>query len=93
MRHLSDKYINEIKEKRSEFRKNTQKLIEDGIQQGEFKQGLHPDIITMGILGITNWSYYWFNPDGEQSEEQVVEIFVNMILNGIYKMAAFTTEK
>jgi len=30
MRHLSDKYINEIKEKRSEFRKNTQKLIEDG---------------------------------------------------------------
>jgi AcrR family transcriptional regulator len=85
MRHLSEKYINEIKEKRSEFRKNTQKLIEDGIQQGEFKQGLPPDIITMGILGITNWSYYWFNPDGEVSEEQVVEIFVNMILNGIYK--------
>ncbi|MBT2658181.1 TetR family transcriptional regulator [Bacillus sp. ISL-18] len=85
MRHLSDKYINEIKEKRTEFRKNTQKLIEDAIQQSEFKQGLHPDIITMGILGITNWSYYWFNPDGEVSEEQVVEIFVNMILNGIYK--------
>lgn len=85
MRHLSQNHISEIKEKRDEFRRNTQKLIEDGIHQGEVKQGFRPDILTMGILGMTNWSYYWFNPDGEVPEEKVVEIFIDLILNGIAK--------
>ena len=85
MRHLSEKYIEEIKEKRTLFRKNTQRLIEDGIHQGIFKSGLRADILTMGILGITNWSFYWFNPSGEVPEEKVVEIYVDMILNGIAK--------
>lgn len=83
IRHLSEKYIEEIKIKRTLFRKNTQKLIEAGIQHGEFKEGLRPDIVTMGILGITNWSYYWFHPDGEVKEEQLVDIFLELILNGI----------
>ncbi|MEH7094303.1 TetR/AcrR family transcriptional regulator [Neobacillus vireti] len=83
MRHLSGPYLEEIKDKRNQFRKNMQKLIEDGMKQGEFKSGLPSDILTMGILGITNWSYYWYNPDGEVSEEKIVDIFVHMILNGI----------
>ncbi|ULT59162.1 TetR/AcrR family transcriptional regulator [Neobacillus drentensis] len=83
MRHLSGHYLEEIKDKRNQFRKNMQRLIEAGMQQGEFKSGLPSDILTMGILGITNWSYYWYNPDGEVSEEKIVDIFVQMILNGI----------
>jgi AcrR family transcriptional regulator len=43
------------------------------------------DILTFGILGMTNWSYYWFNPDGEISSRKLAEIYVNMILNGINK--------
>ena len=85
MRHLSGEYFEEIKDKRNQFRKNMQRLIEDGMQQGEFQSGLPADILTMGILGITNWSYYWYNPDGEVSEEKIVDIFVHMILNGISK--------
>ncbi|WP_251551859.1 TetR/AcrR family transcriptional regulator [Neobacillus muris] len=83
MRHLSEVNIKELKEKRNEFRRNTQKLIEQGIDQGEIKKGIRPDILTMGILGITNWSYYWYNPYGEVPEEKVVEIFLDLILNGI----------
>ncbi|WP_413300460.1 TetR/AcrR family transcriptional regulator [Bacillus sp. 1P10SD] len=85
MRHLSEKYIEEIREKRTLFRKNTQRLIEEGINLGKFKSSLRADILTMGILGITNWSFYWFNPNGEVPEEKVVEIYVDMILNGIAK--------
>jgi AcrR family transcriptional regulator len=83
IRHISEKHVQEIKEKRKEFRKNTQKLIEEGINQELIKDNLRADILTMGILGTTNWSYYWFNPDGEVPEEKVVEIFLDFILNGI----------
>jgi AcrR family transcriptional regulator len=83
MRHLSESNVKEIKEKRKLFRLNVQKFIEEACERGEIKKGFRPDILTMGILGITNWSYYWFNPDGEVSEDKVVEIFLELILNGI----------
>jgi hypothetical protein len=40
-------------------------------------------MITFGLLGITNWSYYWFQPDGSVSEEELTDIYVDLILNGI----------
>ncbi|WP_462409728.1 TetR/AcrR family transcriptional regulator [Neobacillus sp. Marseille-QA0830] len=85
MRHLSEANIKELKEKRNEFRKHIQKLIEQGIEHGEIKTGMRADILTMGILGITNWSYYWYNPYGEVPEEKVVDIFLELILKGITK--------
>lgn len=83
MRHLSEKNLQDIHDKRNRFRENTQQLIEQGIVNGEIKGNSRADILTFGILGITNWSYYWFNPDGEVSEEQLATIYVDMILNGI----------
>jgi AcrR family transcriptional regulator len=85
MRHLNERHLEEIKAKRRVFRENYQKLIEEGITKREFKNNLNPDMLTFGILGITNWSYYWFNPDGEVSEEKLAEIYVDLILNGIKK--------
>lgn len=85
MRHLHEAHLQEIKAKRRAFRENYQKLIEEGIAKGEFKQTPIPHMVTFGILGITNWSYYWFNPDGEISEKQLAEIYVDLVLNGIKK--------
>jgi AcrR family transcriptional regulator len=83
MRHLNEAHLEEIKNKRRIFRENYQKLIEEGIAKGEFKQNLYPDLLTFGLLGITNWSYYWYDPDGAVSEEKLTEIYVDLILNGI----------
>jgi AcrR family transcriptional regulator len=83
MRHLNELHLEEIKKKRKVFRENYQKLIEEGIIKGEFKENHNPALLTFGILGITNWSYYWFNPEGEVSEEKLADIYVDLILNGI----------
>ncbi|KHD86151.1 TetR/AcrR family transcriptional regulator [Bacillus ginsengihumi] len=82
MRHLSEGHLKEIKRKRNIFRANVQSLIEDGIENGEFKDHLRPDILTFGILGMTNWSYYWFNPEGEVTEEELARTFVDIVLKG-----------
>ncbi|WP_053363752.1 TetR/AcrR family transcriptional regulator [Bacillus sp. FJAT-27251] len=83
MRHLSDKHIEEITSKRNLFRKNYQQLIETGISLGEFKSSIPPDMLTFGILGITNWSYYWYNPEGNIDEEELARIYTDIILNGV----------
>jgi len=83
MRHLADDHLEEIRGKRRAFRKQYEQLIQEGVARGEFKPSLHAEMITFGLLGITNWSYYWFQPEGSVSEEELTDIYVDLILNGI----------
>lgn len=83
MRHLKKGNLEMIKEKRDAFRINTQTIIEKGIEAGEFTSEMRPNLVTFGILGLTNWSYYWFQPDGEVSEEELASEYMQFILHGI----------
>ncbi len=83
MNNLSPEHLKLIEQKRDQFRLNIEGLIRSGMEKGELRPDLNAPIITMGILGITNWSYQWFNPDGKCTDEEVAEIFVEMILKGI----------
>lgn len=86
VRHLDEKQLKLVNSHRKEFRLKLQKLIEEGIAIGEFRDDLRSDIMIFGILGIVNHSYHWYNPDGEVSEEELVNIYMDMILNGIKKI-------
>ncbi|WP_456275722.1 TetR/AcrR family transcriptional regulator [Bacillus sp. AK128] len=83
MRNLSEEHLSEIIPKRDRFRLNLQGLLDEGKEKGEFKQNLQSEIVAFGILGMTNWSYQWFNPEGKTSDQEVTKIFVDMILQGI----------
>ena len=85
MKILSDDKLQEIVPKRDQFRFNLENLIKQGMETGELRTDLNPSIITFGILGILNWSYQWFNPDGAMSENDVADMFVEMIMKGIEK--------
>ena len=81
--NLNEEHSALIIEKRDQFRLNIEDLIKAGVENGEFRPEINASIITFGILGITNWSYQWFNPSGSCSDREVAEIFVEMILKGI----------
>ncbi|SFB11903.1 transcriptional regulator, TetR family [Lentibacillus halodurans] len=83
MRHLTNENAEVIKQKREDFRLNIEKILRTGIKQGEFQQDLRTDMTAFGILGVTNWSYNWFNPHGEVSPEELAKLFSDMILTGI----------
>lgn len=83
MRNLSEESLAKVLPKREQFRLNIEQLILDGIEKKEFRTDLNASIITLGILGITNWSYQWFNPSGSVSDREVAGIFVDMVLKGI----------
>ncbi|MED1467727.1 TetR/AcrR family transcriptional regulator [Bacillus salipaludis] len=83
MKNLSEERLAIVVPKRDQFRLNIEGLIIEGMKLGEFRPDLNASIITFGILGITNWSYQWFNPSGKSSDSEVAEMFVEMILKGI----------
>ncbi|MFC7062148.1 TetR/AcrR family transcriptional regulator [Halobacillus seohaensis] len=85
MRNLAPEYLEQNMEKRDLFRKNVQGIVEEGVRKGCFQEDLNTDMITRGILGVANWSYYWFNPEGDVSDEELTNIYLEMILNGINK--------
>ncbi|ANU14958.1 Transcriptional regulator, TetR family [Planococcus halocryophilus Or1] len=83
MRHLSEDNAVKVKKKREIFRKNLAEIISEGIAQKEFRDKLEPEMVAFAILGVTNWSYQWFNPSGKISADQLARIYSDLILNGI----------
>lgn len=83
MRHLGEEHTSIIREKRDVFRKTIGSTLKNGIENGEFQQGLQANILSFAILGITNWSYQWYQPTGNISPKELTNIYVDMVLNGI----------
>lgn len=83
MRHLSREKTNEILPKRHLFQRNIAKVIDEGMQIGEFRSDLRADMLSFGVLGIANWSYFWYDPEGEVSEQELTHTFMEMIFKGI----------
>ena len=58
-------------------------ILRQGSKNGEFCSNLDVTIVTLGILGMCNWVYRWYNQDGRLTTEEIAGIWAEMILNGI----------
>jgi AcrR family transcriptional regulator len=83
LRNLSGERQQDIIAKRDQFRRNIEHVLKMGAESGEFRRDLQAGIISLAVLGITNWSYEWFNPKGRLSAREVADLFMDMIMNGI----------
>lgn len=83
IRHLKEENAAIIREKRADFRNNIEVLLKEGIEANEFRKELQPKIITFAILGITNWSYQWFNVEGSLTVKELSAMYTDFILHGI----------
>ncbi|RSK27367.1 TetR/AcrR family transcriptional regulator [Bacillus sp. HMF5848] len=83
MRHLSKDNYEKIIEKRENFRIVVEKIVEKGMEKGEFRNNLNAKMTSFAILGVTNWSYQWYNPSGPINDKQLTDIYMDLILNGL----------
>ena len=83
MRHLTEDNAADIKKRREKFRLNIEEIIRDGAEMGEFRKQLRPDMTALAVLGITNWTYQWFNASGELAADELAEIYSSIVLDGI----------
>ncbi|AZB44011.1 TetR/AcrR family transcriptional regulator [Bacillus sp. FJAT-42376] len=83
MRNLSEPHLSLIASKRNQFRKQIEEIISKGMDHQEFRDDLPVDIVTLGVLGMANWSYFWFDPSGRETDSNVSEIFLKILLEGL----------
>ncbi|TXC91477.1 TetR/AcrR family transcriptional regulator [Metabacillus litoralis] len=85
MRNLNEQHLALIVPKRDHFRLNIQKVLDEGISNNEIRGDLPTDIVTFSILGMTNWSYFWFDPNGRRTDQEVSDVFIKVLLEGLEK--------
>ncbi|SDW45540.1 DNA-binding transcriptional regulator, AcrR family [Alicyclobacillus hesperidum] len=83
MRHLNDERKAKIVPLRNQFRLNIEQMVREGVEAGAFRSATNPKLAAFALLGIANWSYQWFHPDGELSDQEVADAFAAMLLEGI----------
>ena len=72
-----------VQDKGDRFRLNIEQVLREGVQSGEFRKKLYPPMIALAILGVTNWSYRWFDSSGDVSVEELANMYADFVLNGI----------
>jgi AcrR family transcriptional regulator len=71
-----------VLERRSTYESYLRTQLQRGVDEGEFVD-LDVPLTAFAILGMTNWVYQWFRPDGRASAEHVARVFWGMIARGI----------
>jgi AcrR family transcriptional regulator len=79
---LSGKRQHKLTSVMSRYNSRFVELVRRGQEQGKVMEG-EPWIIVNGILGMCNWLYRWYDTDHVSDPEQVKQIFLKMILDGI----------
>jgi len=57
-------------------------ILEQGIAAGEF-QPVNVTVTTLAILGMCNWLYEWYSPNGALNPREIAEMFTTLVLNGL----------
>lgn len=81
--YLKQEYSQKINEKREQFKQIIFQVVRDGVEAGEFRPELPVEIAGMSIIGMVNWTYKWFKPNGPMTIEEIAKIFTDLILHAL----------
>lgn len=82
-RFMSTEKFAIVLEKRSEYDRLVESIVEQGIRNGEFKSRYPARIVSLGIYGMVNWTYQWLRPDGELTAREIGELFADIAMHGL----------
>ncbi|MFC0106291.1 TetR/AcrR family transcriptional regulator [Kibdelosporangium aridum] len=55
--------------------------LSSGVRDGVLRKT--PPLLVKGILGMLNYTYLWFEPDGKLSPDEVADMFLDALIEGI----------
>jgi TetR/AcrR family transcriptional regulator, cholesterol catabolism regulator len=73
------------REKR-EYDRAIERVVRQGIRQGLIRE-LPPTVVVFALLGMANWLYKWFRPEGTLGPAEISAFFVDLLERGYLKPA------
>jgi TetR/AcrR family transcriptional regulator, cholesterol catabolism regulator len=59
-------------------------VYEEGVARGAFRN-IPPHVVVGGAIGMCNWLYVWYNPNGALSAEEIADHYAAILSSGIAK--------
>lgn len=82
--HLTGPFAKEILLRKKAYERYFEQIIEEGQAAGVFQASIDPKIATFGLLGMCNWLSQWYRSEGQYTPQQIADMFMNMIGNGMF---------
>jgi TetR/AcrR family transcriptional regulator, cholesterol catabolism regulator len=79
MQKLKDNSIEAPKE----YQQLLAQLLQQGVDSGELRSDLDVMVAGYAILGMCNWMYRWYKPEGNLSAEAIADVFTKLVLEGL----------
>jgi AcrR family transcriptional regulator len=64
-----------------EYDQAIERVVRDGVEAGLLRD-LPPRLVVFGLLGMCNWLYKWYRPDGKRSAAEIADVFVALLERG-----------
>lgn len=80
---LSDELQEDLRSRLRAYRGAIRTVVENGIGSGDLRKDVDPQLVTLGLDGITGWCYLWFRPTGRLSADDVGDAFWTLLWQGL----------
>jgi len=81
-RQLATDSLVTVREQRERYAALFLAILEDGVQTGAFRP-MDTRIALLGMIGMCNYLFRWYRPDGRMTPRQVADELCAMVLHGV----------
>jgi TetR/AcrR family transcriptional regulator, cholesterol catabolism regulator len=81
-RQLGAESLTTVRLQRERYASLFRQILDDGVQSGEFR-AMDTRIVMLGMIGMCNYLFRWYRPDGRLTPEQVADELIEMVMNGV----------
>jgi len=82
VRFASEDIMANVREMRRQYSQTLREILKRGMKEGAFRKD-DPNIISLQIFGMINWSWTWLRAEGSWKIEDIGATFVRTMLSGI----------
>jgi TetR/AcrR family transcriptional regulator, cholesterol catabolism regulator len=80
---LSPELRKRINARKKEYVRFVEALIADVQRARGSRSTVDPKVAAFALLGMINWIYQWYRPDGSITEQELVDQFTQMVFSGV----------
>ncbi len=81
---LSSERLAKLVEKRRAYEDSIERILREGVRSGEWEIE-NPRMCVLAFLGMYNWTFQWYNPQGPMKPVEIADSFFQLFLKGIQR--------
>jgi AcrR family transcriptional regulator len=81
-RQLATESLATNRRQRERYAAMFHQILRDGIASGEFRP-MDTRIVMLGMIGMCNYLFRWYRPDGRLTPDQVADELIEMVMHGV----------